>query len=172
MTDVREPLDELYFKWLMSLTIHDGAPTLNDHVYRVLYKTPFEYIVANDYNRAWEGVSLRYEFLETSPLADTSNLDDWLELESSVLEMLIALAYRAAYQTEDDPAWWFSIFTTNLGLSSSPSKADKIVRVLNKRHYDPDGYGGLFPLNNPEADQREVEIWYQLAAYILENEMY
>ena len=44
----------------------------------------------------------------------------------------------------------------------------KIRRILN-REYHPDGDGGLFPLMNPREDQRGVEIWYQMSAYLLEQ---
>ena len=172
MSNVGVPLDEQYLEWLIGMTVHDGAPPLNDYVYRLLYKTPFEYIIANDYNRAWEGIALRFKYLGNPSYPYDRETQEWLELECSVLEMMVALSLRASYQSGDEAAWWFDIFSKNLGLGSSPSKAKNIIRVLNKRHYNSDGYGGMFPLNYPEADQREVEIWYQLAAYILENELY
>jgi hypothetical protein len=37
------------------------------------------------------------------------------------------------------------------------------------REYDPDGRGGLFPLDGTHANQREVELWYQMQAYIIER---
>ncbi|MFZ1684153.1 MAG: hypothetical protein WAU88_08510, partial [Candidatus Zixiibacteriota bacterium] len=46
-----------------------------------------------------------------------------------------------------------------------------IDEVLNRvifRTYDARGNGGLFPLRRPQRDQREVELWYQASAYLLE----
>jgi hypothetical protein len=40
---------------------------------------------------------------------------------------------------------------------------------LNRRLYTTSGYGGLFPLEEPKEDQRKVEIWYQMMAYLGEN---
>ena len=40
---------------------------------------------------------------------------------------------------------------------------------LNKRHIGEDGSGGIFPLKNPQKDQRITEIWYQMNAFFLEN---
>jgi hypothetical protein len=41
---------------------------------------------------------------------------------------------------------------------------------LNRREYDSDGgNGGLFPLNEPNEDQRDVEVWYQMMAYLQER---
>jgi hypothetical protein len=31
------------------------------------------------------------------------------------------------------------------------------------------GLGGMFPLEDPREDQRAIEIWYQMMAYINEN---
>lgn len=166
------PLDEAYFQWLIDQTVLDGDVPLTDHVFRVLYKTPFEVLIPRDENRAAEGIALRSHFLDEVPSARHSNLQDWLELECSIFEMLLALAFRAGYQTGDYPAWWFSIFVDNLGLGPSPSKAAKAIKRLNRREYDYSGYGGLFPLQSPETDQRETELWYQLAAYIIENGLY
>jgi hypothetical protein len=47
---------------------------------------------------------------------------------------------------------------------------DEALSALIYRTYDRDGTGGLFPLTHPEEDQRKVEIWYQLNAYLLERE--
>jgi hypothetical protein len=40
------------------------------------------------------------------------------------------------------------------------------------RTYEPNGVGGFFPLENPNEDQREVELWYQMSAYVddIQNE--
>ena len=49
---------------------------------------------------------------------------------------------------------------------------ENIDEILNKfidRTYRASGYGGLFPLRHSKEDQRKVEIWYQMAAYLIEN---
>ena len=43
------------------------------------------------------------------------------------------------------------------------------ARGVIDRDYDASGFGGIFPLRRPAEDQRKVELWYQAAAYILEN---
>jgi hypothetical protein len=45
---------------------------------------------------------------------------------------------------------------------------DAVYRV-NDRLIGADGSGGLFPLRQPSRDQRGVEIWYQMQAWLLEN---
>lgn len=46
---------------------------------------------------------------------------------------------------------------------------DMVFKQLNSRYYKSDGFGGLFPLSNPMGDQRYVEVWYQMMAYLAEN---
>jgi hypothetical protein len=89
------------------------------------------------------------------------------------------LANRLSFETDIDPTIWFWELLNNLGLSeyanldrirSSIKEINSILSTLNKREYEEDGYGGLFPLRNPGKDQRKVEIWYQMSAYLLEND--
>jgi hypothetical protein len=39
------------------------------------------------------------------------------------------------------------------------------------RYYQPNGHGGFFPLENPQDDQRHVELWYQLNEYVMERNL-
>ena len=74
---------------------------------------------------------------------------------------------------------WFWLFINNLKLQKYVNNEEDTTRkkkfnwiVLNKfakREYQADGKGGLFPLNSPDSDQRNVEIWYQMMDYIGEN---
>lgn len=102
----------------------------------------------------------------------------------SVLEMLIALAQRIEYlmqdPDEDDRTdQWFWGMIENLGLdifpNTVPNRSKKVIEngnILNtfiSRQYARDGKGGLFPLRKSKVDQRGVELWYQMMAYIQEN---
>jgi hypothetical protein len=46
------------------------------------------------------------------------------------------------------------------------------LHKLNNRTYSKLGKGGLFPLRSSAYDQRKVELWYQMAAFMTENHMY
>ena len=46
---------------------------------------------------------------------------------------------------------------------------DNIIDTFLDRDYEANGDGGLFPLLAPQEDQTEVELWYQLSAYYMEN---
>lgn len=128
-----------------------------------------------------DGLDLRYEFLSQHPPLRADR--DWLELDCSMLEMLIALAIRADFETDTGAIaggveGWFWKFMDNVRLSQyidalinakSLGVIDRTLETINNRTYKPNGRGGLFPLRKPQKDQREVELWYQLSAYLLEN---
>ena len=173
-------IDDVYFEWLYAL-IADPKIESPDKTYwslaRQLYITPFRWFVPNDKNRSEDGIELRSEFLGDSRLSRRDR--EWLDLECSVFEMLIALSRRAAYTYDEEPADWFWILIRNIGLKNysdyefNDAKARELERrlgVLMDRKYRSNGSGGgLFPLKNPTMDQREVEIWYQMSSYLLEG---
>ena len=143
---------------------------------RQLYVKEFVWLIPNDDNRAEDGKELRYEFINEQGIDDVDQ--EWLNLGCSVLEMMIALARRAAFESDDEVVEWFWRFIFNLGLtqhtdiaytSKTEREVDNVLDTVIFRTYDADGLGGLFPLTHPRQDQRKVELWYQLAAYLSEG---
>lgn len=173
-------LDERYFAWLYGhiASIKNRNPVRSFWLLcEQLHRTPFEDFVPNDYNRAWDGKDLREEFVDSEGLSVDK---DWMELDCSIFEMLLALARRASFQTNTGSYDWFWHLLKNLELHKyTDEKYHDGIRVavqivldtVNRRTYEPSGRGGLFPLQQPKEDQREVEIWYQLAEYLLENHL-
>lgn len=178
MTTDDRSLDARYLDWLYK----NIGPTQNRNPARsywmlaaALFRKEFLSFVHNDDNRVEDGKELREDFLEETGIEGDR---EWLGQECSMLEMLIALSRRCAFQADEEPFEWFWVLIDNLGLRDYTDEAftddfnvdvDLILdRVIN-RTYEPDGRGGLFPLRNAEVDQREVEIWYQLASYLMEN---
>lgn len=174
-------LEEDYFRWLYSQigAVSDVNPNHSFWILtEMLYETPFDIFVSNDVNRALDGTYLRTEF-------GVDEGDSRLPEECTLLEMLIALSHRVeeeaygtnlSFSTEN----WFWRLLDNAGLrkyndavlsDNGPHQAiaRDIIRRIRERDYEPSGLGGLFPLRNWNEDQRDVEIWYQMAAYILEN---
>ena len=176
---MNEPLDDAYLTWLYSQIGSVKLRTRARSYWRLarkLYTTEFQWFVPNDDNRVEDGRELRFEFLgETGTEAD----DNWLDLGCSFLEMLIGLSRRLSFMTEGESRDWFWHFIDTLGLrgfndsyQSQWDEEEDVQPILNRviyRTYDPDGSGGLFPLQSPDADQRKVELWYQMCAYILEH---
>lgn len=168
-------LDDQYLPWLYGLVAEvrtrRGSRTYWD-LFRKLYTTEFAWFVPNDDNREEDGRELRREW------ANQEGIDpdpDWLRLGCSFLELLIGISRRLCFEGEGEVSAWFWHLINNLGLTGyhdrskfNESAVDDITFAVIWRTYEPDGKGGLFPLQNPSQDQREVEIWYQLSEYLLQ----
>lgn len=172
-----EPIDETYFVWLYDLVGNSGRRSSRTHwdLLRQLHTKEFFDLVPNDDNRVEDGRELRYEFVQEFGLSRIHA--DWMGIGCSVLEMLIGLSRRLAFQAEGDYREWFWQLIQNLELSTFNDahydryqiEIEEKLNCLIHRTYASNGKGGLFPLNHPAEDQTRVEIWYQLEAYILEQ---
>jgi hypothetical protein len=92
-----------------------------------------------------------------------------------MLELLIGLSRRLSFEAEREPKYWFWRLVENAGLYKIMDNElgleetiDRALEMIIWRTYESDGTGGLFPLRWPKKDQRKVELWYQLSAYVLE----
>lgn len=173
------PLDEQYLTWLYSqvspVRLKNPSRT-HWGLLRQMYKKQFVWIVPNDDNRMEDGLELRREFLEQ---CEVKNPDpNWIDLGCSMLEMLIAFSRRLSFEAEGEPRVWFWHLVEVVDLYQYNDKKynEEARRIIDEtldriifRTYDPDGRGGLFPLRNPPVDQREVELWYQASAYLVEQ---
>jgi hypothetical protein len=182
-----EPLNitDSYFHWLYDnvFKVYDGKSPLSYAILcYTLHQTKFDDSCPNDDNRARDGLELRDEFI--SSLKEIE-VEDYTELQSlggcSIFEMLIALARRCDYIVEYGQAAWFKIFLENLDLwkyndaditPRSSVKVSEIINKFNHRQYTRNGRGGVFPLRRAKKDQRALELWYQMSAYMTENQMY
>lgn len=177
-----EPLDEQYFKWLYhqvsSIRLKNPSRTYWS-LLRHLYTKEYVWLIPNDDNRVEDGRDLRYEFIDECHV-DANR--DWLGIGCSVLEMLIGLSRRLAFEDEGESRDWFWHILGNVDLRRindrfyDEQREEKIIKVINNtidriiwRTYNEDGNGGLFPLRHPTEDQRDVELWYQMSAYLLER---
>lgn len=146
-----------------------------------LYSMEFYSLVPNDDNRGVDGTKVRDLFCDEEGPQGLSLCPDG---PCTVLEMLIGLSLRLEFETaqseyEKTPDEWFWILIDNLGLTQFENQlffdgalfddVSDIVNIFLERQYTSTGDGGLFPLRKAKKDQREVEIWYQMSAYILEN---
>lgn len=155
---------------------------------RKLYRTDFVWPVVMDHNRAEDGEQLRLWYAELN-----SYYSDYKILEGkrcSVLEMLIAFAERIERDVigidrdaPDKSECWFWLMLFNLGIggmdcsdayytSETEFTLDNVLDIFLHRKYDFNGNGGLFPLKHAEKDQKEVELWYQMQAFFMENPQY
>lgn len=174
---MNEPLENLYFNWLCTKVSQNGHTTPSNSfltLLRMLHKTEFVWLLSGDDNRAADGKELRREFLI---LADIPDDPEWRSYGCSLLEMFIAFAQRAEFATDEPVHDWFWEFIENLRLKEFndaadifPQEIEDILEQLIWRTYKPNGSGGMFPLEDPHTDQRELEIWYQFCDYLVDQD--
>lgn len=175
---IDESLDSRYLNWLYSQI----GPANNKNPERSfwllaeqLHMKRFDWVIPNDDNRTEDGKALREEFLARF---DARCDRQWLEQDCSILEMLIALSRRVEFESAHDAYHWFWTMLENLNLRVYTDAVyddevglivEKAITAVIDRRYRSNGDGGLFPLLRPNRDQRQVEIWYQMSSYLLEN---
>jgi hypothetical protein len=168
-----DSLAEAYFRWLMNKVQEDGhrRSTYWD-LFRILHDTEFVWIIPNDDNRIMDGKDLRVEFFHERKIR--GNPERFGPI--SVLEVLVGLSRRLAWLADGSAEGWAWQLICNLELHKFRDPLSKrrvravedILYALIWRTYDPDGVGGFFPLAWPTDDQRHIEVWYQMHAYVME----
>lgn len=174
-----EPLDELYFKWLYNQVADPEQDLTFWNLLRVLFTTEFVWIVPNDENRIADGKALRESFIDTQGIRLRRSERNWIELGCSMLELMVGLADRLEFETDKGTThYWFWELMENLGLGMYDDAVEvpeehvrEVLEMVIQRYYEPNGHGGFFPLEHPLGDQREIELWYQLSAYVMERHL-
>lgn len=168
-----ESLNESYLEWLVTKV--GGFRYLS--LCEQLFNTEFKWHVPNDDNRDEDGRLLRIDFLDEFELEAT---DKWLKTNCSMLELILGVSHRLSYESDIEFDVWFWELIENIGLidfhdlnytTATQKQIDRATKRINDRTYEVDGLGGLFPLKNNKEDQRKIEIWYQMSAYLLENNL-
>lgn len=169
-----EPIESEYFQWLCAKVL-DSNTREYELLLAILFDTEFTWMndVPADKHRVSDGLELRYDYLRERSIKHTA-LDS---IPISILEVLLAFADRAAFQTDMPASDWFWTFLGNLGLKHFKHISDtdkvlieEILYTFTWRIYEPNGYGGLFPMDHTENDQRGIEIWYQFCEYIIRSQ--
>lgn len=179
-----------YFVWLAESVCLDKDPYFGQAYWELaslLYDTPFFSDQPMDQNREADGIRLRETWMDLMMSeADERGQSYDIAPESldgpcTVLELLVGLATRLEDDVMQNDAYgnrtpvWFWAMVLNLDLARFDDRffnAMKISGVLYdwmSRRYEPNGRGGLFPLENCLEDQRNVELWLQARAWLNEN---
>lgn len=177
----RNELNNLYFEWMCGIVCNKEYIGNKSYtrLLKKLHATPFNYTIEMDGNRFEDGVDLRYRFGYTYDYSD-STIAYYLDVHPcSMLEMMVALSLRIEEHIMcddtigDRTAKWFWGMIDNLGLIGlddgfhySENLVMQAVRRLERHEYGPNGEGGLFTVENPREDMRNVEIWYQANWYL------
>lgn len=174
-------MDELWDDYLQYLIWRGGLEKMIQYekLFDILHHIDFTWIIERDDNRAEAGICLRdnydipYDFTE-------EEIDEFMNRRCSVLEMLLALAIKVdddiiGDPAEEHPEKFFMEMIKNLGLDKF--KGDRyskygVIKIVNNwlnRNFNRDGTGSPFPVKRNHKDQRRLEIWDQMNAYIIEN---
>ena len=172
-------LNDLYFDWMLAQVRQDSTqrdqPQSFHRLLVHLHQTIFKWSIPKDKNRAEDGRSLRRRFAIDQGI---EGQEIHLVGPCSVLEMMIALAFKCEEDFMDDPAYgnrtsqWFWNMIVSLGLGGMTDKnfeyhrVNDIVQRFLDRDYESNGKGGLFTIRRCDRDLRDAEIWHQLCWYV------
>lgn len=158
-----------YFRWLCEIVNSDWEGESYLLMLSDLFNKEFIWFVENDDNRYFDAVALRQEYYHTR-----------YGEKVSVFEVLVTIAQHMddnLYDVEhgERVGTWFWEMMENLELSRyddseyNAEKIDEILEIWLNRQYSTTGKGGVFPVAKNGGDQRGVEIWYQMSAYLLDK---
>ena len=181
---VPRSIQDAYFEWLYDQVMDVWNVNSDESftaVCALMHQVIFTPLVPYDENRIADAAGLRNNFQQHAGDIGPGELRDLMMPDASVFEVLIALADRADFMVPLTKKVWFRVFLENLKLdrysdaysrSRSTWPVERAINVFNNRAYQTNGKGGIFPLRRPKEDQRHVELWYQMGAYMTENAMY
>lgn len=170
----------LYLDWMSAIAFHDSSERSQyQSLLHHLHSIPFYFLIPMDENRMVDGIDLRYRFAHDHSLNPEDTMSELGQNNScSVLEMMVALALKGDervlydYETGSKSDYIFKAMLASSQLTDSrndrfsPEYVSYRVDCILKREYEYDGFGGLFTVNNPRMDMRDVDIWYQMNWYL------
>lgn len=179
-------VSNLYLDWLFNV-IRDGngwkVKTHRNLIQR-LHTIPFVVKDPKDQPRENDGIDLRWRFAwEHGHMGDELiYIDNFDEEKCSVLEMMVALAFRtdeSFTRNSSDETTVSFIFWNMIKCMGLLGETDNVyddeyviltVNRFNNREYEKNGHGGLFLLRyDDEDDMRCIDIWTQLCIWVNEN---
>lgn len=182
----KNPLEEAWDNYYNKLIRIIGRKKVETEGYilliRKLWHTKFIYSVPNDENRQIDAINFRENFIKSK--TDMYMLYGCKGTTVNLLEVLIAFSKRIEEDVMygvlgkglDNTRLWFWLMLENSGLlyysddRFDESEVDEKIDIILNRRYNFNGSdGGLFPLKNPPTDQRNIELWFQMNAYMIEK---
>lgn len=168
-----------YFEWMYRLVCGEGGRDLSFRKLLMrLYDLDYQYTLPMDENRWTDGVQLRYRYGREHNIPDYVVASELDTRPCSMLEMMLALSLRCEETIMIDDHFgdrtgqWFWNMISSLGLGGETdrnfraSHVDAVVDRFNNRRYSPNGEGGLFRVNDRNINLLNMDIWYQMQAYI------
>lgn len=165
----------LYFKWLCNIVNIDSCYSQLSYtkLLKHLNNVEFTYMIPTDRNRASDGINLRYLFADANSYTYDQINEAFSGIPCMILEMMIGLSYKlendimSDYRYGNREAQWFWNMITSLQLGNmddehyDKSYVNRCLIIFLNREYSYNGIGGLFTIDNPPEDLRNIEIWMQ-----------
>jgi len=180
---VRNKLIDDYLDWLYFDVLHGTETRFKAYnsLFKALLDIPYIPLHPMDKNRFKDGLELREEYILGCSMGLTgfesrknTKIEDYLP-ECSVLEMIIALSVRiekdimAPADGKNDYFRWFWGMICTLELDEFDEKhydfgwIDKIISEFLE------GKRAIFEVKNPYKNVRDMQIWDQMNAFLVEN---
>ena len=174
--------NQRYFGWLLDRYLNNNKLTNYQYLLIQMFETNYEALNELDESRANDGYDIRAEYLEDYP-----NDGVYLEQPANLLEALIGLCLHISDMTDgfvQDSSvgyWlWRIILNLNLGayqddtvgnFVNADAEIQKVFHDAMEQNYDECGNGSFFPLKHihHRQDSRQLDLWYQMNFWIVEN---
>ena len=143
-----------------------------------LHTISFDWTNTMDENRMYDGIEMRREY------GDVNCMNDIFDQGCSMLEFFVGFAWRLARDMFSDISCpeLVKAMLRNLELweiddeyfeneeeEDVTDEIDESLDIWVNCEYNRHGEGGLFPLDQPPEDLREVEMWVQASWWYAEN---
>jgi len=173
-------LQEIYFEWMTGKVFPDiHERRMYEQLMVALDSSMFYFSIPMDENRMRDGIDLRYRFAYEKRYSN-QEVEGILRHNSScsILEMMVALALKGDerilydYETGGKADYIFKIMLESMDVINMTNDQfdkgymDYKIDMLLNHGYEYNGRGGLFTVDNPRRDMREVDIWYQMNWYL------
>lgn len=146
-------------------------------LFSVLDTKEFRVQVQDDWNRLGDGEYLKYRFAYEKGIpyaeVDSGDMSEW---KPKCIDVILAIAYSirnmALREESDSISDLFWGMMNSMGLDNPNLSVKDIIQRLDDfmdRNFEPNGHGGLFIVNNPNLDMRELTIWEQINVYVGEK---
>lgn len=174
-----------YFDWLLTWVegpYEPGGAGTHRLLLKKLYELEFYATLERDNDRIQVGLELRNRYDAECRIIPWD--DEERYSTCSVLEVMIAMCDDLETNVMSNDIYgnrfgkWFWMMIENCGLSflndaaythDADNYISAVIRRICDRQYEANGDGSFFPLRQPRADMRHVDLWYQLQWYITEN---
>lgn len=179
-----------YYDWLCERLRLKPISSGYEWLCAKLMTIPFKAVktVTDDNNRVSDALYLRSTFCYKFSLDARARRDFYRSLgPCSVFEIMVVMIEEMCFLmgsnalASNDPSSLFFELIDNLDLGylndwcyrhdpkSCDEEAEETVAVFVNREYEYDGYGGLFPLEHADEDQRTVNLYHQMELYLIER---